>query len=413
MPPEVEFEVEVEVEAGRILAQGLLPWHTWSSCGARRLLTDSIRMTDDDLGSGVPGARSQRASTAAGPPPVHRGPGSRLRQGLKFGAKLLVSAGILAYLLSIVPVAEIGAALVGVDLRYVFLGFAIIPFTGLAAALQQKVLTDRQGMRLSVARIAEINLTARFYDLFLPGSVGGLIRWRRMSLPERKPAEALAAIVFNRGLETVVMVALGLGFWFWARPPGVSPLITVALVVGFAALLLLQVGVFNRRFAAWSCRVLEGRVGRLVPGLVRTRIAKVLNAAGVYDTLSARSVAYIVALSLGRHLLGILGLVWLAYAVGVWLPFAVAGWIDSFLALVLMLPISIGGLGVREASLVLFLQAYGVAVADALALSALLLARKLLRAGAGGVFELYRAFGPRPSEQPVPRTSAGYTGSDA
>lgn len=306
--------------------------------------------------------------------------------------KILVSGGILYYLLSTIPIAEIAGALRGVDPLYVVLGFAVVPLSGLAAAAQQKVLTDLQGLRLSILRIAEVNLVVRFYDLFLPSTVGSVIRWRRFSTPARRPAEALATLAFHRGLETLVMLALGLFFWFLARPPDVSPLVSGALIVGLALLLAAQVGLFNRRFAALVTRALEARPARVLPAVVRSKIGKVAKAAGVFERLSTRGVAYMVGLSVARRLLGVLGFVWLARAVHLELAFAVAGWIDAFLAILLSLPISIAGLGVREASLVVFLQSYGVSAADALALSFLLLARKLVRAGLGGLAEARRAF---------------------
>jgi len=320
-----------------------------------------------------------------------------------------ISAAILTYLLSHVPLADIGRALSGVQPLYLVLGLAAIPVTGLLVAAQQKVLTDLQGLQLSVMKIAEINLITRFYGLILPGAVAGLIRWHRFAQPTRKPAEALAAVIFNRGLDLIVVVALGLVFWLWARPPDVSPLLSLLMVAMLGGLLLIQGAIFNRRVTAWTRRLLERGRMRLIPQVLRMKIAKAATAAEVFDALPKRTVAYMVGLVVSRQLIIALALVLFAKAVGIDLLFAVAGWIDAFLHILLMIPISVAGLGVREAGLVVSLQTYGVNPADALALSMLLLGKKMVRAGIGGILEIrYVLMRPAPptGEMPLPGMSA-------
>ncbi len=321
--------------------------------------------------------------------------------------KVSVSFALLAYLLAHVPLAEIGSALSGVQPLYLLLGLAAIPVTGLLAAAQQKVLTDVQGLRLSVVKIAEINLITRFYGLILPGAVAGLIRWHRFATPSKRPAQAFAAVIFNRGLDLIVVVSLGVVFWFWARPPDVSPLVSLALVALLAGLLVVQVAIFNRHVTAWTRRLLESRRTRLVPRIIREKAAKTVTAAGVFDGLPKSKVAYLIGLVVTRQLITVLVLVWFARAVGIDLLFAVAGWIEAFLHILLMIPVSVAGLGVREAGLVVSLQAYGVNPADALALSMLLLGKKIVRAGFGGLLELRHAFLRREASKPSVPFSGG------
>ena len=57
------------------------------------------------------------------------------------------------------------------------------------------------------------------------------------------------------------------------------------------------------------------------------------------------------------------------------------GWVRSIVQLVTVLPISIGGLGVREGALVLTLAWFGVADHDALALAILVFATTILAPG--------------------------------
>jgi len=328
----------------------------------------------------------------AGPDNPSRSPRDRWRSFSAWIVKLAISFGILAYLLSHVPLGEVWRALASVHPAYLALGLAAIPVTGLLAAAEQKVLSDRQGLRLSVLKIAQINLMREFYALFLPSAVAGIIRWHRMAQPSKRPAEALAAVVFNRGLDVIVAVALGLVFWLWARPADVNPAVSFLLVTALAGLLALQAAAFNRRVTDWVGRLLAGDRMRSLPAIVRKKLGKAVSAAGVFDALPKRTIGYMSGLAVIRQLIGVLVLVWFARAIGVDLLFAVAGWIQAFLHILLTIPISIAGLGVREAGLVVSLQGYGVTPADALAISMLLFGKKLIRAGVGGVIELHHAF---------------------
>lgn len=69
------------------------------------------------------------------------------------------------------------------------------------------------------------------------------------------------------------------------------------------------------------------------------------------------------------------------------LSIAVAGWARTVVALAGMLPVSVGGLGVREGSLIAVLHPYGIPAPTAAALGLLLFARELAAALAGGVIE--------------------------
>jgi len=82
----------------------------------------------------------------------------------------------------------------------------------------------------------------------------------------------------------------------------------------------------------------------------------------------------------------------LGAGLGMSVSFAAMGWVRSVVVLITVLPISIGGLGVREGALVFTLQAYGVASHEALALAILIFATTILAPGLlGGILEAIRS----------------------
>jgi len=68
-------------------------------------------------------------------------------------------------------------------------------------------------------------------------------------------------------------------------------------------------------------------------------------------------------------------------------PAFTLGWVVTFLTVVQRLPLSVGGLGIREVSLVFLLKQYGVQEPKALAFSLILFSLLVVAGLIGGVLE--------------------------
>ncbi len=69
-------------------------------------------------------------------------------------------------------------------------------------------------------------------------------------------------------------------------------------------------------------------------------------------------------------------------------PLVALVWARCLLSLMVMLPLTVGGLGVREVSLMFLLGLYGVSRVDAVALALLTLMMRVLFVAAGGLLEI-------------------------
>ena len=83
-----------------------------------------------------------------------------------------------------------------------------------------------------------------------------------------------------------------------------------------------------------------------------------------------------------------------ALSVDVHLSYLTIGWIRVVLQAVMMLPIAVSGIGVREGSLVLLLQEYAVPPSQAVTFSLVLFVSGVLSNSIGGVFELVNLHRP-------------------
>jgi len=302
--------------------------------------------------------------------------------------KLLIPSGILYYIFTLIPFSEVITSITSAKVSYIILALLITPFGIYLAAYQMRILVDKQGMSLSTRDIIEINLITQFYSLFLPGSLsGGAIKWYKFSKSDKKPAQALTSIAFNRLIETIMLVLLGVLFWAFDVPFGSDYMIGLFLVAVLIGLLVTHFLVFDETIFSF----LRARLSRVelffVPRLLRNKVNKLLHSITQFHTLSRGLLIYIYSLNLIRHLLGILSFYLFALSLGIDLSFINAGWVRSFVGIISMLPISFAGLGVREGTLIFLLRPYGVSPADAVALSFLFFSKSLLVGAIGGLLE--------------------------
>jgi uncharacterized membrane protein YbhN (UPF0104 family) len=249
------------------------------------------------------------------------------------------------------------------------------------------VLLTAQGVDVSVRQTLAINLSAFFYNLFLPiGGVGvAAVRLQRLSARAGgRYTAALTAMVCDRLL---ALVATGIvGFVCCLADPGRKPPGTLLLMLaatGTLALLMAPRAVPTemRRFA----RDLQAGGGGTwwAAALLRVNLAL-----GAVARLRPATLALIVAISVVAQLPGIMVFDALGRGLGIPVASVTMAWVRSVVVLITVLPVSVGGLGVREGALVLTLGTLGVQAHDALALAILIFVTTILAPGlAGGLVE--------------------------
>lgn len=305
---------------------------------------------------------------------------------IRLAFRLLVSAGLLGFIFSSVPVSQLTSILQNVSLWPFLAALALTPCMVYLAATQTKVLTDRQGLTLSVGQIFAVTFATAFYGLLLPGTiVGGAVRWYRFSQQDKKPAQALAAIAFGRLMSTLILAATGLVCWALdaqARQDIFNGAILGAVMFGLCGIYVL----FFRRRQAQALTSLLGRL-TFIPNFIHCKVAKLLHAAAEFQGLAASALLTMTGVFALYQLLGIASFYLLALALPVELSFTTIGWIRTYVLLLATLPISFLGLGIREGALIFMLQSYGILAPAAVAYSFLILARTLFTAMVGGAIE--------------------------
>jgi glycosyltransferase 2 family protein len=296
-----------------------------------------------------------------------------------------LAAAILALVIRAVPLGEVARRTREAAPGPLLLALVLAGAASLLLAFRLWLLAQALGLSPTLGTAAGVNLSALFYGLFLPGGnvTGGAIRFYRLAGPGRRVTAAAGAIAWDRLSATLALCLVGLTCWLFAPHPKPSwPALVFAL--GIAATLgIMALGVSATGGESSVSPSTGGDTNRLrqMARAIRSGLREVAR-------LKISDHAAALGLSIAVQILGTAIYAALAGALGVRISPLTIGWIRAAVMLVLLLPITISGLGVREGTLMVLLTAEGVGQAPAFALGMLVFGATVLApALVGGVSE--------------------------
>lgn len=279
--------------------------------------------------------------------------------------RLGISAVLIAWILGRAPLGEILAAFRAADLRFVLLAMAINPLAYLASLRRWRLLIRAQGGDAPLSYLLRSFLTGVFFNNLLPSTIGG---------------DAV------RALDTA---STGVGKVKGAAIILVDRFVGLLALMLFATVGLLASGRLTARVPALYAWVIGGAVflltlaGLLFLPLGRSRLGDLVAFQGKGGAL-ARAFAWSLLLQTQVVLNGFL----LARALHVTVPLPYFFLIVPLTLFVMMLPVSINAIGVRESAWAFFLAPFGVPAATAVAVAWLDYGLLLVQAGVGGIVYL-------------------------
>jgi glycosyltransferase 2 family protein len=204
---------------------------------------------------------------------------------------------------------------------------------------------------------------AFFFNTVLPTSVGGdAVRAWIVGRPTGQVVTAATTVVLDK-ITALVCLFVVAGAALLLDSPSVPS--SVAASFFWTAVLFVSALAVGAAAAAGSARL-----ARRLPERVRTAAKQAWSALHGWMR-SPRLVLWVLALGILYQLMGVGVLVLLAEAIGLDLPFALAAVAAAVVLVAMLLPISIGGFGVREAGFVVLLGEAGIGTTDATLLSLL------------------------------------------
>ncbi len=309
---------------------------------------------------------------------------------ITFVLKLAVSAGLIWLLLHHTDVEALWAQISGVEPAPFAAAVALIAALALPATMRWRRVLDVLDHAIAYKPALAIVCIGMFFNQVLPSNVGGdaVRAWliRRAGLATRR---AITSVVVDRllGLSVVfLMTAIGLP-WLLALVP--HPALRTAFVVvsgcGLAGLVFLAfLDSLSARLPRWGAiRAAEALSADLRAVLKSRAIVPVLLLSILIQVAFALA-AYATSVALGLHVTALQCLMLVPPVV-----------------LVMAVPVSVAGWGVREGAMVLAFGFIGVDSHDALALSVLIGAATMLASLPGGLVWLMSGR-PRAVPEEVP-----------
>ena len=314
---------------------------------------------------------------------------------VKVALQIAVSGGLLAFLLWQIDVSRTVDLIVESDFAYVAAALAIFLATTLLMAWRWRILLDSKGIHEPFGWLTRVYFVAYAAGQVLPTSVGGdavriVEHFRRRPTAKGETAGAIAMERVVGSAGTLILVAVGL-LLALGRYEDIAVLVWVE--VGFVAAMVV-LGVFL--FHPPTARVLQERVFPLGSRLRIERPLTSLHAA--MHGYRHQPVALLAALGLTLfvQLARIVAIWFCGEAVGVDVSPLVYFILGPLLYLVMMVPFTISGLGVREAFFVAFLGRFDVDADVAFATGVLFYAVTLATALPGVAILLWRSLRPAP-----------------
>lgn len=317
-------------------------------------------------------------------PPTH---GSQLRTDRKrllFTAlKWLISLFLIAWILRSTEAGAIGAALFAAVPLWVTLAAALHITGFLIAAYRWQLLLHTQGAHASIPFLMESYIVSIFFSNFLPSTIGGdAVRaydtWRIGG----SKGEAVAVIFVDRflGLFALMLFALA-ALPFTAPLTAALPLLNLWVLLGVVGMGVVSWMIFmpSRFFALLT------KLSLPFPHKVKQLIAAFLPFQGRRDVLLKQ-----LWLSLLLQANVVIHYYFIAQALQLYVPLYSFFFIIPLATLLMMLPISINAIGIRESAFGFFLAAYGVSTADAVAFAWIAYGLILVQGVLGGLIYALR-----------------------
>lgn len=306
------------------------------------------------------------------------------RRWLRFGIRIVVSLGVMGWLLSRLEweaMREVAARAEPTGWLMALVLYGLVQM-GLSSSRWQ-MLAEPLGFQSPWRRYFGLYYVGLFFNLFLPTSMGGDVV-RAWSLADRADRRwpALLSVISDRlsGLLALVMLAcLATIFDRGSLPPSI--LWTVwGLAGGMGAGLLLL-----------------PRLGRRFQSLAR------LAAALSVSQGHRRRWFMALGISLCVQSASVVQIALMGQSLGLQVPVMGYAVVVPLVSVLTLLPVSVGGIGVREGSLVLLLKPLGVTGAAALALGLAWFAMNFVMGMVGGLVYLFfgsSLSGPSANMQP-------------
>lgn len=296
--------------------------------------------------------------------------------------KFVISLFLLWYVLSRTDLAAIGQSLKSVEWGWIFWAYILLNLGKFLTGYRWQRLLKAYGVDIPLLTLMASLYVGQFFNSFLPSTIGGdAIRAYDTANYSDETAKALTAVFLDRLIGMSALAFLGVLALIAGMllQESVTQFLWLVLLA-FAACVIALVVIFNStladRFDALLRRLGMAKIARKVD-MAYTAVLSLKSQKGVLLNAFFLSILLQINVVLYYYFVG------LSLDIGIPLIFFFI--VIPIILVILLVPFSINGIGLREGAYVFFLGSLGAATEDAVALSWLAFGLILSQGLVGGV----------------------------
>ena len=312
--------------------------------------------------------------------------------------RLLVAVGLTAFVLYKSHPADVLHAGASADLRWIGAAVALVLIDRTLMAYRWLTLLCvlTPGTRPSFGSVLRVFFVSTFVGTFLPSIGGDVYRAYSLARLQVSGVESAASVLMDRMLGVLSILTAGVAALVLARGMALDPGVFITLIVAALACAAAAILIFSDRAEAWAQSIVIR-----IPGVRAQRIALgLLDAMRRYSNYHG-ALLNVVFVSILVQVIRILQAYFLGRAIGI--DAAVSSYfvLIPIVLLIMLLPITVNGLGTSQAAFPWLFGQAGVPAAPAVALSILFVALGIVGNLPGGLLYAVGA----PVRAGDPRTS--------
>lgn len=233
-------------------------------------------------------------------------------------------------------------------------------------AMRWNTVLALQNIRYSLFRAMGISFVSSFFGLLVPGKMGDVIKLTYVKTSGLSIARGLVGIILDRIYDVCVLLLVSVCGLVWFAEIVSLDIAQIAFVVCIAAVVGLSVVAVRGRIRMWVVRLLKLI---LSPSSSQVIIDEWDTFKTEFQAIAMKSVLPMALFSILSYLFMFAQFFALARSLGLDVPFLYLGLSLSVATLVSLLPVSVGGLGTREAVFIILLGRVSISPESAVILS--------------------------------------------
>ncbi len=316
--------------------------------------------------------------------------------------KLIITIGLMGYVLTEAGVftatgrSALYEQVRNADLVYVGLSLLLSIILNLSSSIKWHMLLQARGLRSKFGKLFAYYYIGKFFNLFLPTSVGGdVVRIYKLGKEIGDGQEATASVFVERFTGMITLTVFSLFAFVVGYKLYNVPEITISLLVCSVTIILIGWMVLDPRPMRVLSSAVTGRIAIVDIAVTKLKDTHVAIIAYKSDT---RALAIAFVNSAVFYFLAVMNVWVTALVFSPDIEFASIIVAVPAIMLIMNLPISIGGIGLMEFAYTLIFDQFGYGVAIGFSTALLMRIKTVIDGLVGGVFYL----SDKPSDAATP-----------